>query len=62
MPRIVVLIVAIATAVMAATVFGVIAHIGLNIDYETIRTIAITGAGLIGCVIAARSIVKRIDH
>jgi hypothetical protein len=59
MPRIVVLVSVIVTAVLAAIVFGVIAHIGLNIDYETIRIFAIIGAGLIGCVIAARSIVKR---
>ena len=58
MPRVVVLVTAIVTAVLAAGVFGIIAHIGLGIDYDTIRLITLVGAGLIGGVIAARSFVK----
>jgi hypothetical protein len=58
MPRIVVLGLAIVTAVLAAGVFGIIARIGLGIDYDTIRAFSIVGIVILGSLIAARSFVK----
>ena len=59
MARIVVFILALGTAVMAATVLGSIAHYGLGITRADIRIDALAGAGFIALGLASSTLLKR---
>jgi hypothetical protein len=59
MDRAVFLIIALATAAMAAMMTGSVAHDDFGIPLDTIRTDALSAAGLIFAAIACGSLLKR---
>jgi hypothetical protein len=59
MSRIIVPFLALGAAIMAATIFGTIAHNGLGIARATIRADALAGVALIGFALATRTFLSR---
>ena len=47
------------TAVMVATILGVVAHFGLGIARSTIRTDALAGIIFVGIALAGSTLLKR---
>jgi hypothetical protein len=59
MARFVVPIFVFGTAVMVATILGVVAHFGLGMARSTIRTDALEGIIFVGMVLAVGTLLKR---
>ena len=59
MARFVVPIFVLGTAVMVATTLGVVAHFGLGMARNTIRTDALEGIIFVGIVLAVGTLLKR---
>jgi hypothetical protein len=59
MARFVVPIFVLGSAVMVATILGVVAHFGLGMARSTIRTDALEGIIFVGMVLAVGTLLKR---